>query len=339
MINPLRQYKVLLVDSDLELGQVLRRMLGDMGFTDVHVTRSARDGLQLLRQRPFDFVITEKRTQHIDGIEFIQRIRRDTDSPYPTIPIIMLAGSAEQPDVVTARDAGINEYVIKPFSAKAIYDRLERIIEHPRQFVIAKGFVGPDRRHKGTPPPGVSDRRVFKPVTQMNPKNPAGKIQKVEIPTIWMPDLALKNKLGRDVTLSELITPNVLNQAQSAIDSIVDESLGWIKSNLAELKEGYAALTGGAYPDSLAHEMSETALTLNARAGTFGYTRAAQIAYMLYLFCRNSLRPEDKQHHTVIKKFIDVLHVILGNQMSGSAGDIGAQVANELRNLTAKYSS
>ena len=55
----------------------------------------------------------------------------------------MLTGRAEQADVATARDTGINEYVVKPFSAQTIYDRLERIIEKPRNFVAAPTFVGP----------------------------------------------------------------------------------------------------------------------------------------------------------------------------------------------------
>jgi len=71
----------------------------------------------------------------------------------------MLTGRAEQADVVTARDSGINEYVIKPFSARTIYDRLERLIEKPRDFIISAPFIGPDRRSRGKLPSCIPDRR------------------------------------------------------------------------------------------------------------------------------------------------------------------------------------
>ena len=55
----------------------------------------------------------------------------------------MLTGRAEKEDVITARDYGINEYVIKPFTAGTIYSRLERLIEAPQQFVLSQYYTAP----------------------------------------------------------------------------------------------------------------------------------------------------------------------------------------------------
>lgn len=111
MSNPLKDYKILLVDEDKELGNVLRMTLKEMGFTDVHFTRSGKEALELYEYLPFDFLITEWSARDISGIDLINHIRRDPNSHNPTLPAIMLTGRAEQQDVITARNQGFNEYV------------------------------------------------------------------------------------------------------------------------------------------------------------------------------------------------------------------------------------
>jgi len=153
---------------------------------------------------------------------------------------------------------------------------------------------------------------------------------------IWLPDFALKYKLG-SARLETLITDAVMEQAQAAVDAITDASLGWIKSNLSDLRALSKRMQYGDFPATVTEDMQDLALTINSRAGTFGYSRASDIAYLLYLFCRNNLDPVNPGHHTVVQKHIDVLHVILGNQMSGSAGEIGHQLVSELKKLTDKF--
>jgi hypothetical protein len=240
-----------------------------------------------------------------------------------------------------ARDYGINEYVVKPFTARSIYSRLERIIEQPRNFVVAPFFIGPCRRGKGKPPAGV-ERRDRAPMPTLQPKD-AKEIVQISNkagaePKIFLPDFSLKLKLGKDVKLGDLITPAVLNQAQSAIDAITNDSLQWIRDNLKEIKLLNESIIGGDYQPTITSDISDVALIINSRAGTFGYSRAAEIAYSLYLFSRNKLDPKNKNHHLVIQKHIEVLHVILGNQMRGNAGEVGAQIAAELKSLIVKYS-
>lgn len=339
MKNPLQEYKILVADADRELGNVVCSMLKGMGFANTQFTRSGKEAFDLLQTNSFDFLVTEWNTQEIDGLSLIRKIRCDPESQAPTIPILMLTGHAERADVIAARDCGINEYTIKPFSAKGIYDRLERIIEHPKQFVIDKSFIGPSRRNKSAPPQGVAERRAERPAAQLAPKTTAGLNDASGGPKLWLPDFSLKLKLGTGTTLKSLITPDVLNQSQAAINSIVSESLSWIKSDLNQLVALYQIMCAGNPPESLVRDISALALSLNSRAGTFGYTRASQIAYMLYLFCRNTLQPRNKDHHLVIKKHVDVLHVILGNQISGDAGEMGVQIMIELKNLAQKYAA
>ncbi len=334
--NQLKMYKILIVDADLELAKVLRTMLIEMGFGDVHLTRSGQEAYWKLKDEAFDFLITEWNTQAMDGISLLRKIRRSADSPNPTLPIIMLTGRAEQPDVFTARDLGINEFVVKPFTAKTIYNRIERIIENPRPFVVSPNFVGPERRARGKPPPGVGERRIRIVTPQLQPRNVHSGVQSDTPPRVWLPDFALKYKMGRQIKLESLITSSVLTHAQAAIDAIGDESLTWIRNDLQELKRIIKAMMAGALEEGMVLDMTDAALSVNSRAGTFGYSRASEVAYMLYLFCRNKLNPLNKEHLLIAQKHLDVLQVLLGNQMRGSAGTTGEQIVAELRKLSGK---
>jgi hypothetical protein len=292
-----------------------------------------------MNSTPFDFLITEWHTEHIDGLELLKHIRRSPNSPNRTIPVIMLTGRAEVSDVITARDYGINEYVVKPFTAKTIYNRLERIIEQPKGFVVAKNFVGPDRRARDKEPDGKNEKRARKPALKAMPYNPKIAIDDdIDTPKLWLPDISLKLKLGKNMKLNDFITPSVLNNAQAAIDAISNDSLQWIRSNITELKQLIDIMKSGNYPATITANIADVALMINSRSGTFGYSRASEIAYALYLFARNRLEPKNKDQHIIVQKHIDVLQVILGNQMRGDAGEVGAQVAAELKALVTKYS-
>jgi two-component system chemotaxis response regulator CheY len=339
LINPLKAYRILVVDADIELAQVLKAMLREMGFSNVHLTKSGVDAISLMRTMVFDFIITEWATQQLDGIAMLEFIRRNPNSPNPTIPIIMLTGRAEQVDVALARDYGINEYVIKPFTAKSIYSRLERIVEQPRSFVVAKTFVGPDRRSREKPQEEDKERRVQKTLPKLKPKEVLKALyDDSDEPKIWLPDFTLRLKLGKNMNLNDFITPEVLEQSQAAINSITNSSLHWIRNNLHELQLMYETMLSSNPPPSIASDISDIALTINSRAGTFGYSRAGEIAYTLYLFSRTKLNPQNTNHAIIIKKHIDVLNIFLGNQMSGDAGAIGLQIATELKTLISKYS-
>ncbi len=96
----------------------------------------------------------------LDGVDFVRLVRTANDTPNPYVPIIMLTGFTEMRRVTEARDAGINEFLAKPVSAKAIYQRLATIIDNPRPFVRSKTFFGPDRRRQNLGPPrGMAERR------------------------------------------------------------------------------------------------------------------------------------------------------------------------------------
>jgi DNA-binding response OmpR family regulator len=336
-VPSIKNYKILIADKDRELVGVLSNMLKNIGFSAPYVTSSGRDAIGALNKQSFDFLITEWNVEQLNGIEVIKTIRMDPLSPCPTLPIIMLTGRAEQIDVITARDAGVNEYVAKPFSVKTVYSRLERIIMQPRNFVVTKKFVGPDRRNRSKPPAEIADRRVnvLRP-NQSSQTVSAKMIGASESPRLWAPDYSLKAKLGAGNSLQSIITPEILEKAQSLINAITQDSLEWIKKDL-QLLDGLAKnlMKEGAAVELIA-QVGELALSINSRAGTFGYDQVAKIAYMLYLFCRNKLQLQNEQHVTIVQKYVDVMYVIMSQRLLGEGDVIADEIIEGLKTMTEK---
>ena len=335
MVSDLGNFKILIADSDQQLATVSKLMLKGMGFSNIQLTTIGTKALAIFKGGGIDFLITDWHLKDMDGISLINHIRRDHDSPNPTMPVIMLTGRMEQSDVQMARDNGIHEYVVKPFSAQTIYDRLERIVEFPRYFVVGKEFVGPDRRNKQVVPP-EKDRRKKPVLPQRKPWDSSRAINADSGTKLWLPDFALKHKLGKNVSLESIITPAVLSQAQAAINSATDDSLQWIKDDLVQLQSLCKALSQEKQAEAIVNEMNEVTLMISSRSGTFGYTRASEVAYMLYLFCRKKLQPQNPSHTTVIEKHIEVLQIIFGKNIRSDDGDI-VEIIKELKNLTVKY--
>lgn len=329
----LKNFRILIADQDREMGEILSQMLQNLGFSTPYLTRSGQEALRALTKKQYDFVITEWNTEQIDGLEIIRKIRKEGVITQPTLPVIMLTGRAEHSDVIAARDAGVNEYVVKPFSVKSIYNRLERIIEQPRNFVISHQFIGPDRRHR-VQPDATHERRIHK--LQPTPGKPISPILSVhDAPLLWQADFGLKTKLGTGNTLQSLITPEILNQAQNAINAINQESLEWIKNDFQELRL-LAKELGHAQSKASKDAISDLSLRISSRAGTFGYEYITRIAYMLYLFCRNDLQLHSPNHATIVQKHIEVLYVLMSQRLLGEKEDFTLEVVNELKNLTEK---
>ena len=155
----LAQVNILIVDDDIKIASVVRKVLESLGFVSIKLARDGTKALQIMREGRIDMVITDWRMSPMDGINLVKYLRTSEESPNRFVAIIMLTGNVEREQVEIARDAGITEFVIKPFSAKTLCDRIVALIESPRGFIISKTFVGPDRRRRMILPPEGSDRR------------------------------------------------------------------------------------------------------------------------------------------------------------------------------------
>ena len=125
---------------------LLKSLLNTFGIENVMSARDGEEGYKVFCKEAPDLVITDWMMKPTDGISFTRRIRNDMMSPNQFTPVILMTGFSEKRRVMQARDAGITEFLVKPFNARDLYRRIVQIIEKPRQFVRSEDFFGPDRR-------------------------------------------------------------------------------------------------------------------------------------------------------------------------------------------------
>ncbi len=139
---------------------LLTEILRAIGVVHIHEAADGAEGLQQLRTYPIDIVMTDLSMQPLDGIDFVRLLRNSPDSPNQMIPVIMITGHSTMRRVAEARDAGVNEFLAKPLTARGVLERLSRIVEHPRPFIRTQDYFGPDRRRRADPGyPGPWRRR------------------------------------------------------------------------------------------------------------------------------------------------------------------------------------
>lgn len=158
----LNKISVLVVDDDRAIANLVRNVLSNLGFGKVLVVHDADEGIRAIEKNTIDLVITDWEMDPVNGIEMTERIRK-MESIKRFTPIIMLTGHGEKHEIEKARDCGITEYLIKPFTAKTLCSRIATVVEAPRSFIVSKGYKGPSRRRRAVPAPGGVERRKRKP--------------------------------------------------------------------------------------------------------------------------------------------------------------------------------
>lgn len=155
----LERLNFLVVDDNRHMRSLVRTLLHALGVRDIKEATDGADAYARLGTYAADVVICNWQMSPMDGLEFVRLLRTDANSPNPFVPVIMLTAHTEAKRVVEARDAGVTEFLAKPISAHRLYSRIRAIIEHPRPFVRAKSYAGPDRRRRRDPDFKGSKRR------------------------------------------------------------------------------------------------------------------------------------------------------------------------------------
>ena len=151
--------RFLVIDDNAHMRRMLRTLLHGFGAREVHEAEDGAAGLEAFNQHSPDIIITDWAMPIFDGIELTQMIRQPGANSNPYVPIIMLTGHSEKKRVVSARDAGITEFLAKPISAKGLYQRIVNVVANPRPFIKTKTYFGPDRRRNVNPNYVGTERR------------------------------------------------------------------------------------------------------------------------------------------------------------------------------------
>ena len=139
----------LLVEDNRQMAELVRAVLAGLGVTRFeHVTKGDA-AMALLERRPFDVVFLDRRLGDEDGLDLARRIRRSPKASVAETPIIMLTGSSDERSVREARNAGVNAYLVKPFTVIGVHDRLVATLAQKPRFIRSESYIGPERRRGG----------------------------------------------------------------------------------------------------------------------------------------------------------------------------------------------
>ena len=142
----IRQLTVLVVDDNQFMRKLVRGLLMNIGVSSVVEAGDGLEALEEIRSSRPDMVILDWEMPLLNGPELVRIVRSPGAFPVPDIPIIMLTAFGDRRRIVELVQIGVNEFLCKPVSAKALYDRIVSILLKPRATVQLGEYYGPEPR-------------------------------------------------------------------------------------------------------------------------------------------------------------------------------------------------
>jgi two-component system chemotaxis response regulator CheY len=142
-VSPYSQIAVLVVDDDAYLRKIVRSLLIGFGVQRVYEAGDGAQGLELMNRFRPDVLLVDWEMPMLNGAEMIRLVRDPANSNHATVPIILMTGHTERHRIQQAMQLGINEMLVKPFSAKSLLQRLDLVVNHPRPFMQIGNYFGP----------------------------------------------------------------------------------------------------------------------------------------------------------------------------------------------------
>lgn len=171
--------QVMVVVAGDRAANLIKAIFEQLGFPNLLVAHDADEAVDYMKEVIVDLVVSDAEIKasplfndggdkeevqidqpNISGVNLVRHLRHASDSPNPFVPVIMMVNQATKSSILAARDAGVNEILLKPINAGDFCQRLISIIDSPRLFVTAEAYKGPDRRRKATGlPEGITTER------------------------------------------------------------------------------------------------------------------------------------------------------------------------------------
>ncbi|TFH86704.1 chemotaxis protein CheY [Billgrantia azerbaijanica] len=117
----------LVVDDFPTMRRIVRSLLKELGYTNVEEAEDGQDALTKLRGGSFEFVVSDWNMPNLDGLEMLKQIR--ADDALKELPVLMVTAEAKKENIIAAAQAGASGYVVKPFTAATLEEKLNKIFE------------------------------------------------------------------------------------------------------------------------------------------------------------------------------------------------------------------
>lgn len=122
-----KNMKILIVDDFSTMRRIIKNLLRDLGFSNTQEADDGLTGLPMLQSGNFDFLITDWNMPGMTGIDLLKAVR--ADEKLRDLPILMVTAEAKRDQIIEAAQAGVNGYVVKPFTAAVLKEKIDKIFE------------------------------------------------------------------------------------------------------------------------------------------------------------------------------------------------------------------
>ena len=122
-----KNMKILVVDDFSTMRRIIKNLLRDLGFTNTQEADDGNTALPMLQTGTFDFLVTDWNMPGMQGIDLLKAVR--ADSKLKSIPVLMVTAESKREQIIEAAQAGVNGYIVKPFTAATLDEKLQKIFE------------------------------------------------------------------------------------------------------------------------------------------------------------------------------------------------------------------
>jgi len=124
-VNP--NMKILIVDDFSTMRRIIKNLLRDLGFNNTHEADDGNTAWPMLKSGNFDFLVTDWNMPGMQGIDLLRAVRADPG--LANLPVLLVTAEARRDQIVLAAEAGVNGYIVKPFTAQTLKEKLDKIFE------------------------------------------------------------------------------------------------------------------------------------------------------------------------------------------------------------------
>jgi CheY-like chemotaxis protein len=144
---------ILIVEDNDASRRLVQELLRATGFVKLHYARTAEEAVEQIHAHLPNLILMDWELPGKSGLDLVRDIRRSAHSekpefPNPQVPIVMLTARQRQSDVTAAQKAGINDFVVKPFSTTSLLKAVTHSLTRKTRFIVSPEFTGPDRRKR-----------------------------------------------------------------------------------------------------------------------------------------------------------------------------------------------
>ncbi len=341
---------VLVVEDTGFIRLLIVSVLRALGIENIHMAENGADAIRQIEARaktlpegspPFDLILSDLLMPEVDGFMLLRWVRSSANSPDKFIPLAMISGAADAGFVARARDLGANEFIAKPFSTQAVWERLMNIVYKPRRFVLGGGYFGPDRRRIDRKV--AEDRRKTKPEDIQIVRSSTKKI-KLDSTDVLVFEFTnrLAAKVGGLPQGAEMpkIDLEVLKKVEEKISDMAGDYASWITDEIAKLDQTLAKLQEpGANLRVLIARINKGAHEMRGQGGIFGYPLITEFSKSLFLSTNRTYTTMTENEFQLLKAHIDAIKVVIHEKVDGDGGETGRALLNGLQAAIKKYSA